>query len=175
MGAVIMVNIAAIFSKLGNPNSLIPLLVKDTSATAGMTTGSLITGKEEGQDRLIDEVGTEIIWLCAIPAFKWLFDKTIFKAYNLDSEFDVRNLKHKDIFEKVKECASTEDIKKGIEKIGKNQNKFKNITLAKFFVATGATIGSYIGLTKAKHVYTEKKIRENLIAEHNKKQQLNNN
>ena len=165
-----MVNVAAIFSTLGNPNSLIPLLVKDTAATAGMTTGSMLTGKEEGQDRLIDEVGTEIIWLCAIPAFKWLFDKTIFKAFKLDSAFDVRNLKNKDIFEKAKEYAPTETIKKNIETIGKKRGLHKNLALYKFFFSTGMAIASYIGLTRAKQAYTENKIKKNLIAEFNKKQ-----
>ena len=43
-----MVNVASIFSTLGNPNSLIPLAIKDTASTTGMTVGSYITGKEEG-------------------------------------------------------------------------------------------------------------------------------
>ncbi len=174
MGAVIMVNVAAVFSTLGNPNSLIPLAVKDISSTTAITASSFLTGKEEGQDRLIDEVGTQIIWLLGIPAFKWLFDKTIFKAYGLDSKFDVRNLKDKDVFEKIKQYAPTDDIKQGIEKIGKKQGVFKNIALYKFFFATGATIASYIGLTRAKQAYTENKIKQNLINEYNKKQYNNN-
>lgn len=164
-----MANIGAIFSTLGNPNSLIPLAVKDMSATAGMTASSFVTGKEEGQDRFIDEVGTQIIWLLGIPAFKWLFDKTVFKAYGLDSKFDVRNLKNKDIFEKIKEYAPTEEIKKGIEKIGNKQATYKNVALWKFFIATGATIASYIGLTRAKQAYTEEKIKKNLIKEYEAK------
>ena len=47
-----------------------------------MTAGSFVTGKEEGQDRFIDETGTEAIWLFGIPGFKWLFDKTVFKWMN---------------------------------------------------------------------------------------------
>ena len=85
-----MVNVASIFSTLGNPNSLIPLALKDTVSTTGMTVGSYITGKEEGRDRFIDEVGTEVIWLGGIPFFKWLYDKTIFKALKLDSKFDAK-------------------------------------------------------------------------------------
>lgn len=170
-----MVNVAAIYSTLGNPNSLVPLLVKDTSATAGMTTGSMLTGKEEGQDRLIDEVGTEIIWLCAIPAFKYLFDKTIFKGYDLDSKFDVRNFKNKDVFEKIKEYAPTDTVRKNLEKIGKKQSLFKNLALYKFFFSTGMAIASYIGLTRVKQAYTENKIKQNLIKEFNNKQKENNN
>ena len=161
-----MVNVASIFSTLGNPNSLIPLAIKDFSSTAGMTASSFVTGREEGQDRFIDEVGTQVIWLGGIPMFKWLFDKTIFKAYGFDSKFDVRNLKDKDVFEKVKEYAPTDEIKKEIEKIGKKQGTFKNVALWKFFIATGATIASYIGLTRAKQAYTEKKIKNNLIKEY---------
>ncbi len=175
MGAVIMVNVAAIFSTLGNPNSLIPLAVKDMSSTTAITASSFLTGKEEGQDRLIDEVGTQIIWLLGIPAFKWLFDKTIFKAYNLDSKFDVRNLKDKDVFEKIKKYAPTDEIKTGLEKIGKKQGVFKNVALYKFFFATGATIASYIGLTRAKQHYTENKIKQNLINEFNKNKENENN
>ena len=169
-----MVNVAAVFSTLGNPNSLIPLAVKDVSSTTAITASSFLTGKEEGQDRLIDEVGTQIIWLLGIPAFKWLFDKTIFKAYKLDSNFDVRNLKDKDVFEKIKEYAPTDEVKKGIEKIGKKQGVFKNIALYKFFFATGATIASYIGLTRAKQNYTENKIKQNLIKEFNQNKEYEN-
>ena len=162
-----MVNVAAIFSTLGNPNSLVPLAVKDITSTAAITGSSFITGKEEGQDRFIDEAGTLIIWLLGIPAFKWLFDNTVFKAYNLDSKFDVRNLKDKDVFEKIKQYAPSDEVKKNLEKISKKQGLFKNIALYKFFFATGATIASYIGLTKAKHRYTENKIKNNLIKEFN--------
>ena len=173
MGAVIMANVAAVFSMLGNQNSLVPLAAKDMLSTVAVTSASYMTGKEEGQDRLIDEVGTQIIWLMGIPFFKWLFDKTIFKWFGLDSKFDVRNLKDKDVFEKIKEYAPTDDIKKNIEKIGKKQGVFKNVALYKFFFATGATIASYIGLTKAKQKYTENKIRQNLINEYYANQEKN--
>ena len=173
MGAIVMVNIAKIYSTLGNPNSLIPLAVKDISATAGMTAGSFVTGKEEGQDRFIDEIGTEAIWLLGIPGFKWLFDNTVFKALGLDAKFDARNLRDNEVFEKIKEYSPNDIIKKNLEKIGKQQKTFKNAAIAKFFVSTSLAIGSYIGLTQFKQKFTEKKIRENLIAEHNA--EINNN
>ena len=95
---MITINPASIFSKLGNNKSLVPLLIKDTASTAGVTAGSYITGKEEGQDRLIDEVATEAVWLGGIPLYKLLFDKIVFKLKGLDSEYDARNLKNKDIY-----------------------------------------------------------------------------
>ena len=164
-----MVNVAKIYSTLGNSSSLIPLAVKDLSATAGMTAGSFVTGKEEGIDRFIDEIGTEAIWLLGIPGFKMLFDKTIFKAMKFDSKFDARNLQDEAILKKIKEYAPTEEIKNGIEKISTKQKLFKGAAIAKFIISTGMAIGSYIGLTKFKQNYTNKKIRENLIAEYNTK------
>ena len=107
-------NVGKIYSILGNPNSLVPLAVKDFSATGGMTAGSFVTGKEEGQDRFIDEMGTEIIWLFGIPFFKWLYDKTVFKMLGLDSKFDVRNLENKKIFEKIQEYAPNDKIKNNL-------------------------------------------------------------
>lgn len=159
---------ATIFSTLGNPNSLIPLAVKDMSATAGMTAGSFVTGKEEGQDRLIDELGTQIIWLLGIPAFKALYNCTVFKAFGFDSKFDPRNLANGDVFEKIKKYSPDEKIKQEVKKIGEKQNLFKNIVSTRFVVSTAMTIASYIMLTKFKQKYTENKIRQNLIDEYKK-------
>ena len=167
-----MVNVGKIYSALGNSDSLFPLAVKDISATAGMTAGSFVTGKEEGQDRFIDEIGTEVIWLCGLPFSKWAFDKTIFKWIGFDSKFDARNFnQNKNILKKIKEYAPTQEIKSGIENISKNEAFFKNIVATKFVLTTALTVGSYIGLTRFKQKFTENKIRENLILEHNKKQE----
>ncbi len=167
-------NAAKIYSTLGNPNSLIPLGVKDASSCLGMTAGSYVTGKEEGVDRFIDEFGTEILWLGGIPAYKWLFDKTVFKAFGFDSKIDPRNLKDKDVFEKIKEYAPDDKIKKELEKVGGKQKLFKNLAVAKFAVSTVLAAVSYFTLTRLKQRYTEKKIRENLIEEYNNKKNENN-
>lgn len=165
-----MINSATIFSTLGNANSLIPLAIKDFSATGGMTAGSFVTGKEEGVDRFIDEIGTEAIWLFGIPTYKWILDKTLFKAINLDSKFDARNLKDKEVFEKIKQYAPDEKVKKNIEKIGLKEKLFKNATMSKFVLSTALTVGTYTLLTKFKQKFTENKIRQNLIDEYNAKQ-----
>ena len=128
------INAAKIFSTLGNPNSLVPLGVKDLAGTTGMTVGSYVTGKEEGKDRLIDEVGTEIIWLLGIPTLKLLYDKTVFKALNLDAKFDPRNLKDKVMFQKIKEYAPDDKVKQSIERIEKNEKLFKNTASGRFRV-----------------------------------------
>ena len=164
-----MLTVAKVFSMLGNPNSLAPLALKDTASCLGMTAGSLVTGREEGVDRFIDEFGTEIIWLGGIPFYKWLFNKIIYKLFNFDYKIDARNLKNKEIFEKIKKYAPTEKIKKQFENVEKRQKSFKKLAIARFVVSTLLAAGSYVGLTKLKQNYTDKKIRQNLIKEHENK------
>lgn len=158
-------SVAKIYSILGNPKSLIPLGIKDVSGTAGITAASFATGKEEGQDRFIDEAGTEVIWLLGIPAAKKFIDLTAFKTAKLDPEFDVRNLHDKEILEKTKKYAPTEEIKNNIEKISKNQKLYKGLSIGKFAAAVTATIGAYFALTNAKQKYTETNIAKNLLEE----------
>lgn len=169
-----MINAAKIYSTLGNPNSLVPLGVKDVSSCLGMTAGSYATGKEEGFDRFIDEFGTEALWLGGIPAFKWLFDKTVFKSFGLDSKIDPRNLKNMDMFEKIKEHAPNEDVKKNLEKAETNKRLFKNLAATKFVVSTVMAALTYVGMTRLKQHYTEQKIRKNLIKEYNDSQKAKN-
>ena len=164
-----IVSAAKIFSKLGNSNSLVPLAVKDLTGIAGMTAGSLVTGKEEGKDRFIDEAGTSLIWLLGIPSLKWLYNNTVFKALGLDSQVDPRNLEDKDIFKKTKEYAPDDNVRKSLEKIEKKQGLFKNTVSTRFVFSTVLTIAGYIMLTKFKQNYTEKQIRQNLINEYNQK------
>ena len=156
-------NIAKIYSTLGNPNSLVPLAVKDASSCIGMTAGSYVTGKEEGVDRFIDEFGTEALWLGGIPAYKWLFDKTVFKSCNLDSKIDPRNFKDMGIYQKAKEYAPTQEIKDNLIKAEKNSKLFKKLAMGKFVVSTVLAAATYFGLTRLKQKYTENKIRKNLI------------
>lgn len=173
-----MINPAKIYSTLGNPNSLIPLGVKDISSCLGMTAGSYATGKEEGFDRFIDEFGTEALWLGGIPTLKWIYDKTVFKAFGLDAKIDPRNLKDMDMFEKAKKYAPTDEIRNNLEKAGKNKRLFKNLVATKFFASTIVAAGAYIGLTKLKQHYTDQKIRKNLIKEYQaevKKKEAENN
>jgi len=161
-----------IFATLGNNSSLIPLGLKDIGNIAGMTTGSYITGDYiEGKDRLMDEVGSSIIWIGGIPAFKWLIDKTVYKAAQMSPKIDVRllNDKNKEIFKKAKEYAEPE-LKKDFDKILKNEKLFKNLATAKFGVATALTLISYSALTAFRHKHTEKNIIKELKEEQKAKQ-----
>lgn len=158
-------SVAKIYSVLGNSKSIIPLGIKDASGTAGITAASFATGKEEGQDRFIDEAGTEVIWLLGIPAAKKFIDLTAFKTAKLDPKFDIRNLHNKDILEKTKEYAPNDTVRNSIEKISKNQKLYKGLTIGKFAAAVSATIGAYFALANAKQKYTETNIAKNLLEE----------
>ena len=168
-------NIAKIYSTLGNPNSLVPLAVKDASSCVGMTAGSYVTGKEEGVDRFIDEFGTEALWLGGIPAYKWIFDKTVFKSCKLDAKIDPRNFKDMEIYQKAKEYAPTKDIKDNLIKAEKNSKLFKKLAMGKFAVSTVFAAATYFALTRLKQKYTENKIRKNLIKEYNAKKKQEEN
>ena len=161
--------VGEVYSTLGNSQSLVPMAIKDVVNSMGLTAGSYLSGKEEGQDRFIDEFGTQAIWLFGIPVYKKILDFTLFKGLKYDHKFDVRNLKDKEILEKIIEKAPTEEIKNNILKIKNNQKIFKALTLSKFILSTALTVATYAGLTKYRHNYTEKKILEKISQEENNK------
>lgn len=163
-----------IFSTLGNENSLITLGFKDLGTIAGMTAGSYIAGKTvEAKDRLMDEVGTSIIWLGGIPAFKYIIDKTVYKVAGLNPKIDSKLLENPEIFEKAKKHAP-EALKESFEKVAKNQKTFKGMFFAKFLASTALTLGAYFGLTMLRQKHTEKCIMKELKAEEEQKK-LNEN
>lgn len=165
-----VITASKVYSILGNNNSLVPLALKDVANSVGLTAGSYIVGKEdEGQDRLIDEFGTQALWLFGIPAYKKLIDLALFKTMGYDPKIDVRVLKNKDIFEKAKEFAHNDKIKSAFEKVGKNQKTFKGLTFAKFAASTLMTIGTYGALTHYRHKYTEENIKKKIIEQHKAK------
>ena len=160
-------NASNIYSTLGNPNSLVPMAVKDIANSCGLTAGSYIAGdKLEGKDRFIDEFGTQAIWLFGIPAYKKIIDWTLYKALKIDPAFDVRNLKdtRKNILEKSIQYADN-SIKESMKTASKNQKFTKNLAMGKFIVSTALTILSYAGLTKYRHQNTKKNAEKEILAE----------
>ena len=128
-----------------------------------------VRGQRRGK---IDEFGTQAIWLWGIPVYKKLLDIALFKQAKLDPEVDARILKNKDILQAAKEMAPTESIKNSLKAVAENQSKFKALTVAKFAASTILTAGTYLGLTKFRHNYTESKIKKDYF-EKMKKQQMN--
>lgn len=166
---------STVYATLGNNSSLVPLAIKDVANSVGLTTASYMSGdKAEGKDRFIDEFGTQAIWLGGLPLFKKVLDIALFKPMKLDPEIDARILKNPEILEAAKKFAPTEQIKKNLIKVSEHQGKFKALTIAKFVAATVLTAGSYLGLTKFRHNYTEEKIKKDYF-EKVKKSQNNQN
>lgn len=164
---------STVYSKLGDNSSLVPLAIKDIANSCGLTAASYMSGDNaEGKDRFIDEFGTQAIWLWGIPVYKKLLDIALFKSAKLDPEVDARILKNKDILKAAKEMAPTEAIKNSFKAVAENQSKFKALTVAKFAASTILTAGTYLGLTKFRHNYTESKIKKDYF-EKMKKQQMN--
>lgn len=164
---------STVYSKLGDNSSLVPLAIKDIANSCGLTAASYMSGDNaEGKDRFIDEFGTQAIWLWGIPVYKKLLDIALFKQAKLDPEVDARILKNKDILQAAKEMAPTETIKNSLKAVAENQSKFKALTVAKFAASTILTAGTYLGLTKFRHNYTESKIKKDYF-EKMKKQQMN--
>lgn len=162
---------STVYATLGNNSSLVPLAIKDVANSIGLTTASYMSGdKAEGKDRFIDEFGTQAIWLGGLPLFKKVLDITLFKSMKLDPEIDARILKNPEILEAAKEFAPTEQIKKNLIKVSEHQGKFKALTIAKFAAATVLTAGSYLGLTKFRHNYTEEKIKKDYFEKVKKSQ-----
>ena len=155
----------AIISTLGNPSSLIPMAVKDTLNSAGITYFSYDAGgKLEGKDRFIDEFGTAIIWLFGLPVFKKIADKTLYKMKKLNPEVDVRvanSAEHVEFANKILSKNSSEEAKHALSSIDtavKRLPEFKKLFHLKFSLATILTFASYYALTKYKQKITEKAV-----------------
>jgi len=165
-----------IYSILANKDSLIPMGIKDTANSLGLTAGSYITGQAaESHDRFIDEFGTAAIWLLGIPAYKKIIDWVMFKPLGYDAGVDVRIMKDPEIVELAKKYAKQHDekfknnvnVKKisgSIEKAVSNSKAFKGLTFGKFVAATALTILSYGKLTEFRHKYRENKIEKEFYA-----------
>lgn len=169
-------NASKIYSILGNSNSLVPLAIKDTSNSLGLTAGSYITGDSlESKDRFTDEFGTQVIWLFGIPAYKKAIDLTLYKILGIDPKFDVRNLsqKREKLLEKSIEYADS-SIKESIKKAIQNPKFTKNLALSKFAASTALTIATYSGLTKYRHKQTRKRAEKEILAEMQNNNQTNN-
>ncbi len=163
------INISSqIISKLGSPNSKIPLAVKDIFNSAGYTYFSYDAGGDiEAKDRLLDETGTGALWLFGIPAYKKLADKTIFKKAAISPEVDIRVIQDKDYLEKALENAPSKEIFKEIQNAGQNAITTKALTILKFMMALGLTTVSYFGLTKFKQNMTKKNIEKEFLKNQN--------
>ena len=176
-----MINIVPkIASKLGSPDSKIPLAVKDIFNSAGCTYFSYDAGGSiEGIDRLADEAGTGAVWLFGIPAYKKLIDKTLYKAFGISPEVDARALKDRGFMRQALKYAPDSKILKELQSAFNNPLKTKSLAAVKFAAALTLTMLSYFGITKLKQNITrlniEKEFNKKLLKENTEQKELSKN
>lgn len=175
-----------VISTLGNPSSLVPILVKDTVSCLSLTGYAYNNGgKVEALDRATDEFGTEAIWIGGIPFFKKIIDKTIYKLAKLNPDVDIRIIKNKEYAEWAKKQAKgfinkerSQTVLSALEDSLQNSTKAKGLYIGKVALATALTLGSYFTLTKFRQKATkervEKEIADDKLDLSNKVQQKTN-
>lgn len=169
-----------IIQKLSNNNgSVIPIAAKDTLSNCAITyIYDKQASKEDGRERAIEEFGTEVLWIGGIPFLKKVFDKTIYKFFKADPNFDIRNLKKNaqgklDRLEFLVNNAKDKNQKQVLENILKNDNVqklYKRLHVAKFLTATAATLAGLSGLI----IYKQKTTQKELEEKYKKKMELKN-
>ena len=140
-----MVNI---ISAIGNNDSVYPLLIRDCGienvAKCALTykqnaKESKYAAKEATRERIIDEYSTSALWLGGVPLLNKLSDKFI-KNKGFAPEINLKLLDEtssqglKLNIEKFKNRLP--EITKQMEKVQKNQGKYKNLQLGKFFATS---------------------------------------
>ena len=152
-----------------NTDSVIPVAVKDTLSNCAITyIYDKQASREDGKERAIEEFGTEVVWIGGIPLLKKLFDATVYKFFNADPKFDVRNLKKNsdgklEKLEFLAKNAKDATQKKTLENILKDKNLqklYKKLHVSKFITATGATLAALSALIVFKQKTTQKQIEE---------------
>lgn len=159
-----------VISTLGNPSSLVPILVKDTASCLSLTGYAYNNGgKVEALDRATDEFGTEAIWIGGIPFFKKIIDKTVYKLAKLNPDVDIRIIKNEEYAKWAKENAKgfinkneTQTVLSALEDSFKNSTKAKGLYLGKVIVATALTLGSYFALTKVRQKATKERVEKEI-------------
>lgn len=160
-----------LISKLGSPNSKLPLATKDLVNNLGYTYFSYDAGGSiEGKDRFVDEVGTGLIWLFGIPTFKKIIDSTIFKAAKISPDVDVRVLKNNNYLQSAIENAPNTKTIEQLQKAAENLPKTKALNIVKFIASLGLTLLSFSMLTKFKQNMTKKSIEKEYIEKQTKQE-----
>ncbi len=167
-------------SKMGdNSGSRVPLLVKDT--TCNFLISSIYAkkgGEDDGKERLIEEFGTEAVWIGGIPLIRWLIDKTAYKFAGINPEFDVRKFskKNADNLAFMKECVknSPEQLKQ-LDKLAKNKKLALGLYIGKFIASTALSLFALRKITDLKQKTTQKKLEEQILNNKQSKELISSN
>lgn len=181
------INATTLFSKLGNNDHLLPIIVKDSIDNGGRTVmaykesakDSHEMGVHDARERFIEENVTSLVWLGGIPLLKKVYDKAVTnKIYDFkqikDAGTDVLAKANIKLFDKdgvqsavknraiYKDEISKSKVLKSLdneaEKILKNTGKFKKIVSGKMAFATAIPL-ALLGYVLPKY---NQKLTENI-------------
>ncbi|MBQ3642397.1 hypothetical protein II906_10820 [bacterium] len=152
-----------VISTLGNKESLVPIMIKDGVDSTSLTLKSFKEGGlVEGIDRGIDEYGTQAIWIGGIPAYKKIFDWTVYKLAKINPKVDPRVIANKEYAAWAKENAQGfisekgETVKDALNKcLEDGGKKAKNLYTGKVIAATALTLATFFLMTKGKQKNTK--------------------
>jgi len=164
----------SILSSLGNnTGSVIPIATKDLIQNQVLVaTYKKDGGEHDAFEKFIEENGTSVVWLGGLPLIKKILDKTLYKAFKISPDADIRKLKKgaSDSIEfamnKLKEQgkAGGEQFS-ALKKIADNKNLAKGLFLTKFLVATGATMFALSKIILFKQKDTKEKVVQKVKVE----------
>lgn len=160
-----------------NSDSIAPMATKDTISNAAIVyTYSKEGGKDDAVERAIEEFGTGIVWLLAIPTLKDKIDKYLYPKLKLNPNVDCRNLS-KEFIEKAKNAEnitqSEKDFFNSLDK--KLISKYKSTFLGKFAFSTLVSAALLVGIIKYKQQRTQKRIEKDILSSQTSEILLNKN
>ena len=167
-----------IASVIGNKESLIPIMIKDGVDSASLTYHAYKAGgKAEGQDRAVDEFGTQAVWIGGIPFYKKLIDASVYKKSGLNPGVDIRVISNPEYAQWAQKNAKgmmkndgflsklkflqpqKESVQNALSDALKDGgDKIKKLYRFKVLAAAALTLGSFFALTKYKHSITKKTV-----------------
>lgn len=163
-----------ILSSLGNNSgSVIPIATKDLIQNQVIVAQyAKEGGKYDAFEKFIEENGTSAVWLGGLPLIKKLIDKTVYKAFKISPDVDIRKLKTgtpdsiefalEKLKEQGKEGGGQFDTLKNVLD---NKGLAKKLFAGKFFGATAITMAALAGLIIFKQKSTEKKVKQKIRLE----------
>ncbi len=163
-----------ILSSLGNnTGSVIPIATKDLIQNQVIVAEYAKNGgKHDAFEKFIEENGTSAVWLGGLPLVKKLMDKTIYKAFNISPDVDIKKLKKgsADSLEFAMNKLKEQGKENGEQyaellKAANNKNLTKALFVSKFAVATLATLFALTKIITFKQKDTEEKVKHKVLVD----------
>ncbi len=163
-----------VLSSLGNnTGSVIPIATKDLIQNQVLVAQyHKEGGKYDAFEKFVEENGTSAIWLGGLPFIKKIMDKTLYKAFKMSPDVDIRKLKNGTpdsisfAMNKLKEQGKAGGEQyKILENVANNKKLAKGLFATKFAAATGATMLALGGIILFKQKSTEEKVKNKIELE----------